>query len=102
MTPSDSSQAPLSGSEVIRAFFPRSPYVVHLGMQLTELHKDPAILTLPFQDALITIGTTVYGGVIASLIDAAAMVAAWSGTEASAHTGHHCCAHCQLSRSGAT
>src|SRR5947207_5496421 len=33
---------------------------------------------MPFADALITIGTTVHGGAIASLIDTAAMVAAWS------------------------
>jgi len=37
-----------------------------------------ATLTLPFADSLITIGTTIHGGAIASLIDTAAMVAAWS------------------------
>jgi uncharacterized protein (TIGR00369 family) len=86
MTPSDSSQVPLSGSEVIRAFFPRSPYVSHLGMQLTEMDRDRAVLTLPFQQEIITISTTVHGGAIASLIDAAAMGAAWSGAEATAST----------------
>jgi uncharacterized protein (TIGR00369 family) len=39
---------------------------------------DVATLTLPFADSLITIGTTMHGGAIASLIDTAAMVAAWS------------------------
>jgi uncharacterized protein (TIGR00369 family) len=86
MTPFDSSQVPLSGGEVIRAFFPRSPYVVYLGMQLTGLHRGLAILTLPFQNSSITVGTTVHGGAIASLIDTAAMVAAWSGAEATAST----------------
>ncbi len=40
-----------------------------------------ARLSLPFSDALVTIGTTVHGGAIASLIDTAAMVAAWSDIE---------------------
>lgn len=82
----DSASTPLSGAEVIRQFFPHSPYVNHLGMQLTEIQKDQATLTLPFKEALITIGTTVHGGALAALIDTAAMVAAWSGAEASANT----------------
>jgi uncharacterized protein (TIGR00369 family) len=36
---------------------------------------------VPFVDSLVTIGTVVHGGAIASLIDTAAMVAAWSGAE---------------------
>jgi uncharacterized protein (TIGR00369 family) len=50
-------------------------------MQLTEIQPDMATLTLPFIDPLVTIGTIVHGGAIASLIDTAAMVAAWSHTE---------------------
>ena len=65
-------------ADFIRQFFPSSPYVGYLGMQLTDMQPDVATLTLPFADALITIGTTVHGGAIASLIDTAAMVAAWS------------------------
>lgn len=82
----DVPQAPLSGGEFIRAFFPQSPYVSHLGMQLTEMHRDRAVLTLPFKQEIITIGAMVHGGAIASLIDMAAMVAAWSGAEATAST----------------
>jgi len=40
-----------------------------------------ATLTLPFANALVTIGTIVHGGAVASLIDTAAMVAAWSDAE---------------------
>ena len=65
-------------ADIIRQFLPTSPYVGHLGMQLTEMQPDMAVLTLPFTSALITIGTTIHGGAIASLIDTAAMVAAWS------------------------
>lgn len=69
----------LSGEEIMRQFFPASPYVAHLGLQLTEMQPDMAVLTMPFRDELVTIGATVHGGAIASLIDTAAMVAAWSG-----------------------
>ncbi len=69
----------LSGEEIMRRFFPTSPYVAHLGLQLTEMQPDMAVLTMPFRDELVTIGATVHGGAVASLIDTAAMVAAWSG-----------------------
>jgi uncharacterized protein (TIGR00369 family) len=71
----------LSGADFIRQFFPNSPYVGHLGMQLTDMQPGTATLTLPFTNALVTIGTVVHGGAIASLIDTAAMVAAWSDAE---------------------
>lgn len=77
-TSSNRPVTPLSRAEIIRQFLPTSPYVGHLGIQLTEMQPDMATLTLPFTDALITIGKTVHGGAIASLIDTAAMVAAWS------------------------
>jgi uncharacterized protein (TIGR00369 family) len=70
-----------SGADIIRKFLPTSPYVGHLGMQLTMLQPGVATLTLPFTDALVTIGTIVHGGAIASLIDTTAMVAAWSDAE---------------------
>ncbi|HKV59952.1 MAG TPA: PaaI family thioesterase [Ktedonobacteraceae bacterium] len=72
---------PISGADFIRQFFPNSPYVAHLGMQLTDIQPGMATLTLPFSEALVTIGTIVHGGAIASLIDTAAMVAAWSEGE---------------------
>lgn len=74
-------EQPTSGADFIRQFFPFSPYVGHLGMQLTEMQPGVATLTLPFTEALVTIGTVVHGGAIASLIDTAAMVAAWSEGE---------------------
>src|SRR2546421_1936686 len=74
--PRDRSQ---TRADFIRQFLPTSPYVGHLGIQLTDMQPDMATLTLPFADKLITIGTTIHGGAIASLIDTAATVAAWSG-----------------------
>ena len=71
----------LSGADFIRQFFPNSPFVALLGIQLTDIQPGVAILSLPFASALVTIGTVVHGGAIASLIDTAAMVAAWSDAE---------------------
>ena len=76
-----SGDAPTSGAEFIRQFLPTSPFVGYLGMRLTEMQPGLAVLTLPFVPSLTTIGTIVHGGAIASLIDTAAMVAAWSGAE---------------------
>ncbi len=78
---STSAEQPRSGADFMRQFFPTSPYVAHLGMQLTDIQPGRATLTLPFKDSLVTIGTVVHGGAIASLIDTAAMVAAWSDNE---------------------
>jgi uncharacterized protein (TIGR00369 family) len=72
---------PPSGAEVMRQFLPNSPFVGHLGIQLVDLQPDMAVLVLPFIEALVTIGSIVHGGAIASLIDTAAMAAAWSSTE---------------------
>ncbi|HLH61649.1 MAG TPA: PaaI family thioesterase [Ktedonobacteraceae bacterium] len=74
-------ESPRSGADFMRQFFPTSPYVGHLGMQLTSLEPGRAIVSLPFADSLVTIGTVVHGGAIASLIDTAAMVGAWSDAE---------------------
>jgi uncharacterized protein (TIGR00369 family) len=76
---------PPSGAEFIRQFLPHSPFVGHLGMQLAEMQPDLAVLTMPFTESLVTIGTTVHGGAIASLIDTAAMLAAWSGADVPAN-----------------
>ncbi|HLG77791.1 MAG TPA: PaaI family thioesterase, partial [Ktedonobacteraceae bacterium] len=84
MNQPDTSNDRIDGSEIIRRLLPNSPYVKHLGMQLLSMEKDRATLTLPFVEELITVGTTVHGGAIASLIDMAATVAAWSGAEVTA------------------
>jgi uncharacterized protein (TIGR00369 family) len=86
MTQPDTSNDHFDGSAIIRRLLPASPYVKHLGMQLLSLEKDRATLSLPFADELITVGTTVHGGAIASLIDMAATVAAWAGAEVTAST----------------
>ena len=72
------SQEP-TGADIMRQFVPASPFVDHLGIELVDLGEGEAILRLPFHDEVITIGTTVHGGAVSSLIDTTAMAAAWSG-----------------------
>lgn len=67
-----------SGADIMREFLKVSPFVGHLGMQLVTLEPDLAEIRLPFSEPLITIGDTVHGGAISSLIDTAAMAASWS------------------------
>jgi uncharacterized protein (TIGR00369 family) len=71
----------MDGMQLMRQFLPSSPYVGHLGIELVEMEPDRAVLSMPFTQSLVTIGTVVHGGAIASLIDIAAMVAAWSDAD---------------------
>ena len=63
--------------EVIAGFIPSSPLVGHLGIEVVSLEPDAARLRLPFRPELATMGDVVHGGAIASLLDTAAMAAAW-------------------------
>ena len=71
----------MTGEEIMRQFLPSSPFPGHLGIRLVDMAPGSATLGLPFAEALVTAGTTVHGGAVASLIDTAGMVAAWSGGE---------------------
>jgi uncharacterized protein (TIGR00369 family) len=67
--------------EIIRDFIPSSPLVRHLGIELRTLEPDLAELLLPYRAELATMGDVVHGGAIATLIDTAAMAAAWAHDE---------------------
>ena len=71
----------MTGEEIMRQFLPSSPFPGHLGIRLVDMGPGSATLGLPFAEALVTAGTTVHGGAVASLVDTAGMVAAWSGGE---------------------
>jgi len=59
--------------EIIREFIPSSPLVRHLGIEVRALEPDRA--------ELATTGDVVHRGAIATLIDTAAMAAAWAYDE---------------------
>ena len=69
------------GQELMRRFVPSSPFAAHLGMRLTDIVAGRAVVEMAYADALATMGRTVHGGALASLVDVAAMAAAWSDAE---------------------
>jgi uncharacterized protein (TIGR00369 family) len=66
------------GGEIVASFIPSSPFAAALGIQVVELKPDHAVLAMPFKQELATIGDVVHGGAISTLVDTAAMAAAWS------------------------
>jgi uncharacterized protein (TIGR00369 family) len=70
--------APLTRRDYVRAFLPASPFARLLGIELIDLAPDGALLSLPFKPELATAGDVVHGGALATLIDTAGVVAAWS------------------------
>jgi uncharacterized protein (TIGR00369 family) len=70
-----------TGAEIISRFLPESPFVQHLGIRLDSLSPGRAILSMPYQPSLATMADVVHGGALASLVDTAAMAAAWSDVE---------------------
>lgn len=69
------------GAALARGWLEHSPFVAHLGISVDEIELGRARLTLPYSDELPTMGDTVHGGAISSLIDTAAATAAWAGAE---------------------
>lgn len=66
---------------VVRDVLMASPVARRLGIALESLEADRAVLELPFSPGNVTLGDTVHGGVIATLIDVAAAAAAASGAD---------------------
>lgn len=73
--------ATTTGTDVIREFLPGSPFVGHVGIELVDISDGHAELALAFRDEVVTVGRVVHGGAIATLVDTAAMTAAWAGAE---------------------
>ncbi len=76
-----SEDSPDPGSALARGWLENSPFVEHLGIAIDEIGAGRARLTMPYGDYLPTMGDTVHGGAISSLIDTAAATAAWAGAE---------------------
>ena len=67
--------------QLVEAFLPHSPHTAALGISIELIEDDRAVLVMPFKPELATIGDLIHGGAIATLIDTAAMVAAWATDE---------------------
>ncbi len=57
--------------DFVEAVIAGSPLAVTLGVTLAALGEDTIELALPFSPGNVTVGNTVHGGAIASLIDIA-------------------------------
>ena len=71
----------LDGIEIMRQFVATSPFAVHVGLRLDAVEDGYTEITLPFSEHVVTIGETVHGGAIATLIDMSATAAAWAGAD---------------------
>ncbi|MBY4897955.1 PaaI family thioesterase [Cupriavidus sp. AU9028] len=66
---------------LIEAILMQSPVARSLGVMLDSLAPEHVELRLPFNANNVTMGNTVHGGVIATLIDIAGAAAAASGAD---------------------
>jgi uncharacterized protein (TIGR00369 family) len=66
-----------AGAGIMREFIPASPFARHVGIEIDSLQPDQARLRLPFVEAVATMGDLVHGGAVSTLVDTAAMAAAW-------------------------
>jgi uncharacterized protein (TIGR00369 family) len=70
-----------SGIELMEQFVRHSPFSQHVGIEARTIEPDHVELALPFRDDVVTIGDTVHGGAISTLIDMAATAASWTNHE---------------------
>jgi uncharacterized protein (TIGR00369 family) len=74
--------------ELFGAWLEHSRFARVTGLRVDEMEVDRAIVTMPYAEDLTTFGDVVHGGAIATLLDVAAVAAAWSGvTDEGAATG---------------
>jgi uncharacterized protein (TIGR00369 family) len=72
---------PTNGTELMRVFFPNSPFIQKLGLELDEVDDGRAAVRLPWSEENTTVGDMVHGGAIAALVDVTVMATAWGGAE---------------------
>ena len=73
-----------------RARFSGVPFARWLGVAITELAPDRAVLTLPHRPEHMNAGRVLSGGVSASLLTMAGTVAAWTGVDLEAAPHQRC------------
>ena len=76
--------------EDARARFARVPFAARLGVTVTEVSDDRALLVLPYQLDHMNAGGVLNGGASASLIAMAGTLAAWCGVDLETKTDVRC------------
>jgi uncharacterized protein (TIGR00369 family) len=72
---------PPTAADLLRGYLEHSPFCLGIGLRAESIEQDRVRLSMPFREALVTVGDVVHGGAISALIDTAATAAAWSGLE---------------------
>jgi uncharacterized protein (TIGR00369 family) len=62
----------------VRDLFPMTPFINFLGMVVEQFEPDDVVMRLPFRADLTNDGAVYHGGVVASALDTAGALAAWS------------------------
>lgn len=62
----------------VRDLFPTTPFIKLLGMIVERFEPDDVMMRLPFNPELTNDGSVYHGGVVASALDTAGALAAWS------------------------
>ena len=62
----------------VRDIFPTTPFIKLLGMVVERFEPDDVVMRLPFNADLTNDGVVYHGGVVASALDTAGALAAWS------------------------
>ena len=74
--------------ELFGAWLEHSRFARLTGLRVDEMEVDRAVVAMPYAEDLTTFGDVVHGGAIGTLLDVAAVAAAWSGvTDEGATTG---------------
>jgi uncharacterized protein (TIGR00369 family) len=76
--------------EQARARFGRDAFAKNLGMTITELADDRAMLVLPYRPDHMNAGGVLNGGASASLVTMTGTLAAWTGLDVDAKTALRC------------
>jgi len=62
----------------IPAIMPKTPFIGLLGLVFERYEPDDVTVRLPFREDLTNDGSVYHGGVVASVLDTAGALAAWS------------------------
>ena len=64
--------------DAVPALFAATPYLSTIGYVVERYEPDDVVIRLPFREQLTNDGRTYHGGVVATMLDTAGALAAWS------------------------
>ena len=67
--------------DMFATYLKSSPFAAMCGLELTVMEPGLAEVELPYDESNTTYADIVHGGVITTLVDVAAVAAAWSGAK---------------------